>query len=77
MTAPAAGRMPASGASGGLLLDVEVGEEEVVVDDDEVGFERLAPHLGDEAGLPVRAGLAEAGLGAGVELGPERELSGR
>ena len=56
---------------GGLLLDGEVGEEEVVVDDDDVGFEGLAAHGGDEAGLEVGAGLAEAGLGAGVELGPE------
>src|SRR3978361_1788491 len=54
-----------------LLLDGEVGEEEVVIDDDEVGLERLAAHGGDEAGLEVGAGLAEAGLGAGVELGPE------
>ena len=60
------------GGSGGLLLDGKVGEEEVVIDDDEVGLEGLAAHLGDEAGLPVGAGLAEADLGAGVELVPER-----
>ncbi len=54
------------GCSGGLLLDGEVGEEEVVVDDDDVGLEGLATHGGDEAGLPVGAGLAEAGFGAGV-----------
>ena len=29
--------------------------------------------VGDEAALPVGAGLAEAGLGAGVELVPESE----
>ena len=54
------------GGIGGLLLDGEVGEEEVVVDDDDVGFERFAAHGGDEAVLPVGAGLAEAGFGAGV-----------
>ena len=59
------------GGAGGLLLDGEVGEEEVVVDDDDVGFEGLAAHLGDEAGLPVGAGLAEADFAAGVELMPE------
>ncbi len=58
--------------AGGLLLDGEVGEEEVMVDDDEVGLERLAAHLRDEAGLPVGAGLAEADFAAGVELVPER-----
>jgi hypothetical protein len=55
---------------------MEVGEEEVVVDDDDVGFERLAAHGGDEAALPVGAGLAEAGFGAGVELMPERGVFG-
>ena len=64
--------MPASGAFGGLLLDAEVGEEEVVVDDDDVGLEGFAAHGGDEAALPVGAGLAEAGFGAGIELLPER-----
>ena len=68
--------MPASGASGGLLLDVEVGEEEVMVDDDEVGFLRFAAHLGDEAFFPVGAGGAEAGFGAGVELAPELRAFG-
>ena len=59
------------GCVGGLLLDAEVGEEEMVVDDDDVGLECLAPHGGDEAALPVGAGLAEAGFGAGVEFVPE------
>ncbi len=54
------------GCSGGLLLDGEVGEEEVVVDDDDFGFERFAAHGGDEAVFPVGAGLAEAGFGARV-----------
>ncbi len=54
------------GGVGGLLLDAEVGEEEVVVDDDDVGLEGFAAHGGDEAALPVGAGLAEAGFGAGV-----------
>ena len=60
------------GGVGGLLLDAEVGEEEVVVDDDDVGLECFAAHGGDEAALPVGTGLAEAGFGAGVELLPER-----
>ncbi len=59
------------GCACGLLLDVEVGEEEVVVDDDDVGLEGFAAHGGDEAALPVGAGLAEADFGAGVEFVPE------
>ncbi len=53
------------------LLDIEVGEEEVVIDDDEFGLYGLAAHRGDEAVLEVGAGLAEADLAAGVELGPQ------
>ena len=37
------------GGRRGLQLDGHVGEEEMVVDDDDVGLERLAPHRGDEA----------------------------
>ena len=59
------------GRSGGLLFDGEVGEEEVVVDDDDVALKGLATHLGDEALLPVGAGLAEADFAAGVEFMPE------
>ena len=59
------------GRSGGLLLDGEVGEEQVVVDDDDVGLECAAAHLGDEAAAVVGTGCAEAGVAAGVELVPE------
>ncbi len=38
----------------------DVGEEQVVIDDDQVGRHRLAPRLHDEAVLVVRAILAEA-----------------
>ena len=72
ITAAASGSTPASTRFAGLQLDAEVGEEEVVIDDDELGLERLAAHAGDEAALPVGAGLAEAGFAAGVQLGPER-----
>src|ERR1700690_890943 len=48
-----------------------VGKEEVVIDDDEIGFEGLAAHLGDEAAAVVWAGGSEAGLGTSVELVPE------
>ena len=65
------------GCAGGLELDVEVGEEEVVIDDDEVGLLRFAAHLRDEAVFPVGAGGAETGFGAGVELGPKLRRFGQ
>jgi hypothetical protein len=65
------------GGRASLQLDGHVGEEEVVVDDDEVGLERLAAHGGDEAALPIGAGLAEAGLAARVDLGPECGVLGQ
>jgi hypothetical protein len=51
--------------------DRSVGEEEMVIDDDEVGLEGAAAHLGDKAAAVVGACGAEAGVGAGVELVPE------
>ena len=50
----------------------EIGEEEVMVDDDDVALMRLAMHLGDEATLELLALLAGAGLAAGVDFGPRR-----
>ena len=61
---------PCVGRVGSLLLDVEIGEEQVVIDDDEVRLECLAAHLGDEAVLPIRAGLAQAGFCPRIELVP-------
>ncbi len=59
------------GSVAGGEADGGVGEEEVVIDDDEVGFEGAAAHLGDEAAAVVGTGRAEAGVGAGIELVPE------
>ncbi len=55
----------------GLLLDGKVSEEQMVVDDDDVGLEGAAAHLGDEAAAVVGTGGAEAGVAARVELVPE------
>ena len=55
----------------GLQLNGEVGEEEMVIDDDDVALSGAAAHFGDEAALVVGAALAEAGVTARVELGPE------
>ena len=60
-----------------LQPDRHVGEEQVVVHDDDVRLQRFAPHRGDEAAFPVGTGLPQAGLAAGVELGPERGVFGQ
>ena len=61
----------------GRELDREIGEEEMVVDDDDVALGSFAAHGGDEAALELRTFAADAVLGAGVELGPERTGFGK
>ena len=56
----------------GLQLDGEIGEEQMMVDDDDVALHRAAPHFGDEAALKLAALLAGAGIGARIELVPEQ-----
>ena len=60
------------GCTGSFLLDGEVGKEEVVVDDDDVGLESAAAHLGNEAALVVGTRGAQAGVGPRIEFVPER-----
>ena len=57
-----------------LLLDREVGKEQVVVDDDQLTLERLPPHARDEAAFPVRARRPQARLCAGIEFVPQRRV---
>ena len=59
------------GRIAGGEADRGVGEKEMVIDDDEIGLESAAAHLGDEAAAIVGTSAAEAGVGAGVELMPE------
>ncbi len=54
----------------GLLLDGQIGEEEMMVHDDHIAFERAPAHLGDEAPLIIGTALPQAGLAARIELGP-------
>ena len=56
----------------GVLLDRQVGKKQVMVDDDDVALHCLAMHFGDEAAVPGAAFLSQAGIGAGVDLVPER-----
>ena len=55
-----------------VLFDSEIGEEQVVVDDDDVRRQRPALHFRDEAAFELGALLAGAELAAGVHLGPGR-----
>ncbi len=60
------------GSAFGFEFDGEVGKEEMVVDDDDVALGGASPHLGDEATFVFVALRAEARIGAGVELVPDR-----
>ncbi|MEZ5362510.1 MAG: hypothetical protein R2748_09310 [Bryobacterales bacterium] len=53
-----------------VLAQGEVGEEEVVIDDDDVRFGGLLVHLGDEAAVELRTLRSGTHLAAGVELVP-------
>ena len=53
-----------------IALHGQVGEEQVMIDDDDVAFERLLMHLGDEAALELRALLAGAAIAARIDFGP-------
>ena len=55
-----------------LVAQREVGEEQVVIDDDDVAFERALVHQGDEAALELRALLAGAELACGRPPWPRR-----
>ena len=59
------------------LLHGQVGEEEVVVDDDDVALMRALVHAGEEAALELRALLAGAHLAPRVHLGPRRGAFGQ
>ena len=53
-----------------LALHRQIGEQQVVIDDDDVGFLRLLVHLGDEAALELLAFLAGAEVAPRVDFGP-------
>ena len=57
-----------------VFLHREIGEEQMVIDDDQVAFAGLLVHARDEAALELRALLAAAQLAARVHLGPCRAV---
>ena len=74
---PALGKDTGVGRAIGFQFDGEVGEEQVVVDDDDVALGRAPPHLGDEAAVKLAALLPGASLGPSVELVPNRACLGQ
>ena len=53
-----------------VLLQGKVGEKQVVIDDDEVGFLGALVHSGNETFVEVLALLSGAGIAAGVDASP-------
>jgi hypothetical protein len=58
-------------------LHRQVGEEQMVIDDDDVALLRLLMHPRDEAALELRALLAGAQIAARVHLGPRAARFGQ
>ena len=52
-------------------LDGQIGEEQMVVDDNDVALHRPAVHLGNETGLKRTAFLAETSIRTRIQLVPE------
>ena len=61
----------------GLVAEREIGEEQVMVDDDDVAFLCALVHQGQEAALEVGALLPRAHVAAGIELGPGGAVFGQ
>ncbi len=53
-----------------LVLERKIGEEQVVIDDDDVAFGGALVHQRDEAALVIRALLAGAEIAPGVDFRP-------
>ncbi len=58
----------------GVLPQRRVGAQQMVIDDDDVGFGGALPHLGDEAFVVARALGAQTRLGGRGDVVPEREV---
>jgi hypothetical protein len=59
-----------------FVLQREVGEEEMVIDDDDVAFRSAAVHAGEEAVFEEAAFAAGAEIAACIDLGPGRAVFG-
>src|ERR1700721_114630 len=61
----------------GFELDGEVCKKQMMIDYNDVALRGFATHLGDEAAVVFFALLAEASIGARIELVPERARLGQ
>src|SRR5258708_9961114 len=60
-----------TGIGSAALAQRQVGEEEMMVHDDDVALRCPPVHLGDKAAVPLLALLPDAAIGACIQLGPE------
>src|ERR1700730_13162262 len=68
----AIGKNSSAGRALGLVLDGQVGEEQVMVDDDNVALRSPAMHFRNETAIILATLLKKARFRAGVELRPQR-----
>src|ERR1700721_2989110 len=68
---------PGVGRTLSLQLDGEVGEEQMMIDDNNIALHAAAPHFSDEAPLPLAALLASASIGARIQFVPKRTGLGK
>ena len=61
----------------GLHLDGKIGKEQMMIHNDDVAFDRLAPHFRDEAAFPLAAILPQAGVRARIQLVPQHAGFGK
>ncbi len=54
-----------------ILLERQIGEEEMMVHDDKIGVLRALVHRRHEAALKLRTFLARAGVSPGIQLRPQ------
>ena len=60
-----------------VVLEGQVGEKQMMIDDDEIGFLGALVHGGDKTLVEVIAFLAGADVSAGVEAGPQIGIVGK
>src|SRR5262245_2358520 len=62
-----------------IATQSEIGEEEMMIDDDDLGIERILPRPGDKALIEARTTLAEANIRTSIDVPPQgnviRQLS--
>src|SRR5580692_3602495 len=68
---------PGVGRTLSLQLDGEVGEEQMMIDDNNVALHPAAAHFSDEAPLPLAALLPGASIGACIQFVPKRTGLGK